>query len=237
MAKRTVTHDKLIEVMLSIAGGAVLLLLGGVGWLVVQTFDLKGKVSSLDTNLTDTNGRVERLASAMPSVVVRLAQQDLAPPAKTVVVATKPFQDSAHRWASTIVVYDVGKAVATTFSLPLSGQYDRGAYTKAAGAALVTERHALSFKDLETDLRSVQDTTQIADLIVANSSFILRSATADQYMASFKAVHGTDSARVKTRALSAAKMTWQSINDDIAHHPDQFRPSADSIPNLRDRRY
>lgn len=224
------TRDRIIEVGLTIT-------IGLMAWLLHQTYDLNGKVSALDSNMSEAKDRMNRITTAIPSIAEKVAQQDVHTPATAVVVATKPVQDSAHNWASTVLVYDVGKAAVTRFSLPLNGEFDRGAYAKVTGAAMATERNALSFKDLETDLRNVQDTTQMAEAIVANSSFILRSATADQYMATFRALHGTDSARVQKRTMSAANMTWQNINDDLARHPNQFRPTADSIPSTRDRRY
>jgi hypothetical protein len=230
------TRERLIDVALACAGGAVVVILGGVGWLVVQTFDLKGKVSALDSNLTDTNGRVERMASAMPSVAVRVAQQDLRTPAKTVVVATKPVEASPNKWESTILVFDVGNALVTSYSVPLAGQFDKAAYTATTGGALAAERHALSFQDLETNLRNVQDTTRIADVIVPYSSFVFRSATAADYRATFKVLHGTDSARVKTISVGTTPMTWQTINEELAKHPDKYQPMSVAQPE-RDRRY
>src|SRR5690349_25094833 len=118
-------------------------------------------------NLNDANGRIERVASALPSVAAQVAQQDVGRQAKTVVVATKPVEAQPNKWASTILVYDLDKAAVTSYYVPLTGQFDRDAYTKATGAALATDRRALSFQDLEANLRSMQDTTQIAALIDA----------------------------------------------------------------------
>lgn len=153
------------------------------------------------------------------------------------VVATKPVEAAPNKWESTILVFDVGNGAVTSYSLPLAGQFDKAAYAKTTGAALAAERHAQSFQDLETNLRNMQDTTRIADVIVPYSSFIFRDATAADYKATFKAVHGPDSARVSMHTFSRTPLTWQTINGELARHPDRYQPTNDSPPNNRDRRY
>ena len=221
------SRDRILEI---VAG----LIIVGILWSLRQTYDLNAKVSALDSNVTASNSRMDRIATAIPSVAERVAQQDLRSPATAVIIATKPVEAAPNRWQSTILVFDVGKASVTSYSLPLAGQFDKAAYTTTTGAAFAAEQHAQSFQDLETNLRNMQDSTHIADVIVPYSSFVLRSATAADYMATFKALHGTDSARVKTLSVSKTPMTWQSINGELARHPDRYQSTNDSAPTNRD---
>lgn len=226
------TRDRIIE----IAAGV---LIAGVAWGLHQTYDLNAKVSALDSNVSAANNRMDRIATAIPSVAERLAQQEVGNPAKTVVVATKPVEAAPNKWESTILVFDVDKRAVTTYSLPLADQYDRAVFARTTGAALAAERHAQSFQDLETNLRNMQDTTRIADVIMANSSFILRDASAADYMATFKAVHGPDNARVRTQSLKRAPVTWQTINGELSRYPGKYQWTNDSAAsqNNQDRRY
>ncbi|MCU1338452.1 MAG: hypothetical protein JWO19_4033 [Bryobacterales bacterium] len=211
--------------------------IGLMGWLLFQTYSLNGKVSALDSNMTETKDRVNRIATAIPSVAERVAQQEVKSPAKAVIVATKPVETAPNKWASTILVFDIGNAAVTSYSLPLAGQFDKGAYAKTRGAALATDSYAQSFQDLQTNLRNMQDTTRIADVIVPYYSFVLRSATAADYMATFKVLHGTDSARVKTISVGKTPITWQTINGELARHPERYQPTNDTPSANRDRRY
>jgi hypothetical protein len=228
--KMPLSRDRIIE-------GGLTITIGLMGWLLLQTYDLNGKVSALDSNMTEAKNRMDRIATAIPSVAERVARQELGSPATAVIVATKPVEAAPNRWESTILVFDVGRASVTSYSVPLAGEFDRAAFTTTTGAALAAERHAQSFQDLEANLRNIQDTTRIADVIVPYSSFVLRSATAADYVATFRALHGTDSARVKTISVSTTPMTWQTINTELTRHPDKYQPTNDAPPSTRDRRY
>ena len=53
------TRDRIIEVGLTIT-------IGLMGWLLLQTYDLNGKVSALDSNMTEAKDRMNRIEGKSP---------------------------------------------------------------------------------------------------------------------------------------------------------------------------
>lgn len=56
-----VSRDRILEI---VAG----LIIVGILWSLRQTYDLNAKVSALDSNVTASNSRMDRIATAIPSV-------------------------------------------------------------------------------------------------------------------------------------------------------------------------
>lgn len=93
-------QDKIPEIIIS----TIILVLGVGGWLIVQTSGMNRNLGSLeakvDAKLSEHASRIDRIATALPDVGVRIAKDELSKPVITAVLVTNPTKTAKGRWVT-----------------------------------------------------------------------------------------------------------------------------------------
>ncbi len=197
--------EKWLELLV---GGIILV---GLAWLLTQVFDMKGTV-------TATAQRTERIASALPGIGVRIAQEELSKPIQLAVISTKPVEVTQGEWVSAVHVLDTGNARMTTYRLKLQGANDNRAKLLVTGSVFLSDDRAVSFSQLEGWSLDVEKPVALPGYIDISSSYVLR-ADPVKYARTLEAL----GAAPQTHPLEANANTWSALARVLNDRPGTFK--------------
>ena len=131
--------------VLFLAGLAVL------GWVARQVYVMNSKVTS-------TEQRVDRIVAVLPDIRVRLAKEEVERTIRLCIMTSKPFVDNAENWISQVNLIDTVEEQQFSWKVKLENQQDRSAIYAVCGVANSSndEVHSMRFLEnasLELDRR------------------------------------------------------------------------------------
>ena len=144
------------------------IILVGLGWLVVQVFDMKGTVTS-------TAQRLDRIASVLPDIQVRIAEEELSKPIQLAVISTKPEEVGQGVWISAVHVVDSETGRLTTYRVQLQGPTDDRAKVLVTGTVFQSDGGAVPFSRFEGWSMKAKKPVSLPEYNDTSSSYILRS--------------------------------------------------------------
>src|ERR1700726_2275462 len=115
-------------ILATIVGIFAVALLSGVGWIVVKLFDINSTV-------TMTANRVDRIVDALPELRVRIAGEELDKRIALVMLTRNPTEVSPGNWIRVIELLDYEHGRLTQFTLPARGADDQSAVYAVSGLA------------------------------------------------------------------------------------------------------
>lgn len=180
-------------------GGAIgTIILSTLGWLAIQTYDMrsglsevKGGVAVVAGDVKSTSDRVERIAKALPEMGRHIAAEDISAPITTVVISTSPTKTASGKWQGNVVVIDPKTSEALKYKLPLRGKDDQSAQYAVVGSVKSVDDSATTFSSLRKASMEMGTAVTFPANFSPGSSFVLREATPKAYMAAFEKIAGT----------------------------------------------
>jgi hypothetical protein len=157
----------------------VVIILGGLGWLLIQVFEIKGTVGSVDQRVDDTRQRLDRIAQALPDLRVRVAKDEVSRPVETAVVSTKAFQLQSGKWFSAVYVLDTSQLKRFVYLVKSNGPDDKTLQDIVAGSVAQADNSAVSFAQLESFSSVVGKPVYVPLYVEKKASFVLRMSAKD----------------------------------------------------------
>jgi redox-sensitive bicupin YhaK (pirin superfamily) len=132
--------DTHFTLLISILGVLLTALLGAVGWIALQVWDMHPKV-------TETERRVDRIVDALPEVKTRIIQEDTHKRIQIALLAGDSKETSPGHWSKTIEVLDYATGKSQTFSLPVKNENDQTATYIVEGVVSSISKDNYSFDE------------------------------------------------------------------------------------------
>jgi hypothetical protein len=132
--------DTLVIVVCSILGLFVVALLSGVGWLVVQVYEMHPKVM-------ETAYRVDRIVEVLPEVRRQVAEEELQKRVQLAFIARDPVERAAGQWVKRVDIDDYRSGKRQVFEIPLKGPQDQSAEYLLTGLASRIGTEKISFEE------------------------------------------------------------------------------------------
>jgi hypothetical protein len=179
-------------------GGTIgTIVLTTLGWLAVQTYDMrsgltevKGGVAVVAGDVKSTSDRVERIAKALPEMGRHIAAEDISSPITTVVISTSPTKTPSGAWQGNVVVIDPKTSEVLKYKFPLRGKDDQSAQYAVIGTVRSVDEGATSFSHLRRASMEMGTAVTFPSSFSPGSSFVLREATPKAYVAVLEKVAG-----------------------------------------------
>jgi hypothetical protein len=130
----------LVIVVCSILGLFVVALLSGVGWLVIQVYDMRPKV-------TETAYRVDRIVDVLPEVRRQVAEEELLKRVQLAFIARDPVEKAAGQWVKRVDIDDYRSGKRQVFEIPVKGPEDQSAAYLLMGLASRIGTEKISFAE------------------------------------------------------------------------------------------
>ncbi|MEW6264110.1 MAG: hypothetical protein AB1641_13635 [Thermodesulfobacteriota bacterium] len=202
-----------------------LVLIGGGGWLINQTYAINRAVGSLeakvDAKLSEHWGRIERIASVLPDVRIRIAKEELSKPVATAVVVVDPVKTSKGNWIAGLHVIDTMAMTKSTYLVPVKGPEDKEVAWLASGAAVETDPDAVSFKSLAAFSSDVGTPTAAPGYVIPHNSYVLRKPSA-AYIKSLNGILRGKSAMPETASLPINLNSWEKLTAELKQNHEKY---------------
>jgi hypothetical protein len=213
--------DKLREKFVEIFVGVVVI--GLSGFILEQVYTLNGNQRATDEKVSGALGRLDRIASALPDVGVRVAQEETATPLQAAVVVADPLKNRAGTWVTPIHLIDIAAKERHTYLVPGTGPDDHTAAFLATGVGRQLDKDAVSFLALEQWSLDVKSPTSVPQSISSESSLALRRVHGD-YAKLFDTAIRTAVPRtaVKTTDLKLEGVSWAKVAAEIANNSQAY---------------
>lgn len=207
--------DTIIEIVLGS------LILTALGWIAVQTYDLKGSVSAMDSTLNNTAQRVDRIADALPDVKVRVAYEEINRQYEGALVTTKPIETLPDEWASFVHYFDSIDESWFTFKVPLEGQDDDTLKYWMAGIAATSDLHSVSFKELEAMSVEIKQPVVVPSYVDQDASFFWSESSTWLDEAMLESLLSS-SEKLQHAGIPLETIQWEEMIGELMANPDIF---------------
>ena len=149
-------------------------ILGAIGFLSNNQYDIKGILSGVATKLEATDNRISRIANTLPDIKVRVASEEVNNPMTGFVIASVQKKMSDQKLVTRVVLYDAIKRTMDSFYLESEvDKIDHTAYL-LSGKIKREDPFAISFSDLARYSIDIKEPVTIPPTIDTDTSFVLR---------------------------------------------------------------
>ena len=213
------------EFLIEILVGTIIL--GTLAYLAMNVVDMKGSMGAItgtlgtvDTKVTTTSERVDRIAQVLPDIGVRVAKEEVTQTIRTAIVSTTPTQAADGKWQMAVHVIDADTGKKWTIPISLSSKDDRQAVYAVIGAVADTEPRYCSLSQMASWSGHAEKPIAIPRYVDARASFVLRTTDAGQYL---KTISWMGSAP-KESTLEKPVDTWDALIAALKDKPKEFQP-------------
>lgn len=111
------------------------IILGVVGFIGVQLFDMKGTLSSVSAKVESTDSRVSRIAETLPEVKARVAWEEVNEPLKGFVLKIKNDAENNKSGQTETIwkTYNAESEILKTYKIALSDRHKEHVINVIAG--------------------------------------------------------------------------------------------------------
>lgn len=208
-------REKPVEILVGFGGVVGLIIVGTAGFVLKEMYDLNANQRATDERVAAAMGRIDRIASVLPDIRIRIAKEETAAPLRAAVVVANPVKAASGRWVTPVHLIDIGARQRHTYLIGVSGPDDWTAAHLASGAGLFLEKNAVSFESLKEWSAEAQEPTSLPDWLVTSHSLALRHPKSDFAKTFDKAIHNaakdavTENATVPLEGSSWNKLTLE----------------------------
>ncbi len=207
--------DTIVEIVL----GSIIC--AALGWVIVQTYDLKGSVTSMESTLNHTVQRVDRIADALPDVKVHVAYEKYYNQYKRALVTTKPIETLPDEWVSYVHYFDSINDRWFTFVVPLEGQNDDAIKFRVAGIATTSDLHLVSFTELEAISFEIKQPVVVPTYIDQDASFFWSVSSTRLDEAKLESLL-SPSKQLEQAGIPLETIRWEDVIEELAANPEIF---------------
>jgi len=157
-----------------------IVILGTLGFLAVNVFDMRGILSSVKTKVEETDRRITRVARALPDVKVRVAWEEVNDAISGFVVLSKPQINKDQKWVTSVAVYSRDSEKLKIYSVARDDAHKKYISYVVAGKLRSDAPHEISFAELATFSAALKQPVTIPVKLDPNTSFVLRSTDTEK---------------------------------------------------------
>jgi hypothetical protein len=164
-------------------------IIGALGFLSSKIMDMNGTLGGVDARVTSTSDRVERIASVLSEVGVRVAHEELNRPIKTMVVTTLPKKtDPEGHYVTIVNVIDAETSDVWTFPVAMESASGKRDIATIAWAGAVRSNEYASFKTMQAYAKEASVDASLPSYVDPTTSFTLTSTSAKEYLKEISSV-------------------------------------------------
>lgn len=171
------------------------MILATIGFLALQTYNMYGTLSELKGQMSGSSQRVDRIASVLPDIRVKVASEELKRPYSLAVVTSKAVEISEGKWAVEFHVIDPKTKHRYTVTSEVDGPSDRRIAYFVQGIASDEKADAVQLAEivnLQLAEGSDVESLQVPVVFDERGSFIVRNpnVTPDAWVGRVTLVRG-----------------------------------------------
>jgi hypothetical protein len=204
--------DKWLEILVGVV------ILGGLGFLTEKVMDIKGTLGGVEAKVSSTSERVERIAQALPDVGVRVAEEEINKPIRTIVLASVPLRQTNGKYIATVNVIDTATSKKWTTSIPLASKSDKAALSTLAWSGFELDRDFVSLSRMQEYARVASADVVIPADVDTKISFVLGSTAADDYLVDVRQLGFAPA----SSAVSIKLSNWKDISAALKDHQEEL---------------
>lgn len=156
-------------------------IIGGLAFLSVNLFDMKGILSSVSTKVEDTDKRLGRIADTLPEVKARIAWEEINTPISGFIATTLPQETDTNKWRSSVKVYDARTKQLLSYSVTLSNNDKYSLAYSIAGRVRAENEYGPTFAELVEYSKREREPVAIPNTVLTSTSFVLRKSDVEKY--------------------------------------------------------
>jgi hypothetical protein len=157
-------------------------ILGTLGYLCLKTTDLVGSIAGIEAKVSSTAERLQRIAQALPDVGVRVADEEVNRPLKTVIAISSPLKDDSGTWLIKSAVIDTENMEKYILKFRLKSENDRRPLEAMLGSGIESDELACLFTKYQEYARKTNKPTFIPKFVDAKASFALPETSAEEFV-------------------------------------------------------
>jgi len=216
MSKEEWFKENAVTIILWSAG----IVIAAFGYLVLTLFGISIQLTRVETNGENTAERVDRIATALPDMGVRIAHEEIAKSIEFAIAATMPVQSQDGRWIRSYHFIEPTNMTASTYTVLTDSQDDLSLTHSLYGLARITDPNHASFKELQRWSVIAQEPTTTPRFIDAEHSLVIRSGNPDEYL---RMLGARQSRRVEF-VLGSKIIDWKSLSEELSSNSEIKEP-------------
>lgn len=201
-----------------IIGGIILVPLGFLGSSV---FDMNKTLSSMTTQVSNTDNRVNRIVEVLPEVKARVAWEETNHAIEGFLVVTNPMEQDSGEWITTAAIYNRDNSELSVFPIKLDKTHRNYASYVVAGKLKSENPHDASFSELSEYSAELKDVVLIPNNVNLDTSFVFRSSDAEEMSKFLETISGTKPEKSKINRIRNWKelvQEFEAVNKKIEHN-------------------
>lgn len=210
---------KLEHWMQIIIGSAIL---GTLGFLGRNQFDIKGKISSVDTKVILTDQRVSRIADVLPEVKARVAWEETNYQMTGFIISTKPEKINTNIWRTYVKLYDAKENNLKLYTLALDKKHKDFLPYVITGKVRSSTCNVTSFTELATYSSEQKESVMFPVAYNPHTSFLFRKDGVEEYDVYLSQITEEEPITLKTCQMN----TWKDIviqMDSLNNQLEEFK--------------
>jgi hypothetical protein len=208
-------RDKIPEIVI----GSVIIT--GGGWILTETYGMNRTIGVLDAKLSETTGRIDRIAAVLPDIRVRIAKEELAKALVMAIVVLDSKKTRTGKWVAGIHVIDAATMTRNTYLVPVKGPQDNEIALLVSGAANEADSEALSFKTLTAFSSEAGTPTSSPSYVRAQNSFVLRNPDSE-YIKSLNGLLRSRAVSQQTVQIKGSVGSWEKLNAELTNNSQKY---------------
>ena len=185
--------------------GVGIMIVGTLGWLGTQVFDMRGTLSRVDE-------RVVAIADEMPEIGRFAAWREVDKKFNSTLVAMSPHLDG-QQWKQSLILADPNTETARQFTVDLKNQGDLRATYSLIGVANTIDDSSLSYQQLAYFARRSGSDAEVASFVDPSASFVFRKT--DSYGKILEVLQG-QIGEPSEAVFTINSRKWSELSDELA---------------------
>lgn len=197
--------------------GAVIL--SGLGWLVVRLYEMNGILQSVNTKVTNTDQRVNRIAQALPSISIAVAAEEVTRPLQSAIVSTNPIKLANDKWMMYVSLIDTENDTQFTYTCSLESEDDYKVIWSVIGVGRFIEPNMRSAQQLTAWSTQFGDFQKMPSYVNLSGTLVFHQTSATTLKDKLSWI-----GPVTESVYIGAPIDWEELVEAVRQHPENFRP-------------
>lgn len=207
-------NETLIQLII---GGLVLPPLGFLG---LNVFDMNKTLSSMTTQVKNTDSRVNRIVEVLPEVKARVAWEETNNAIEGFLIVTNPIERDSGEWVTKAAIYNRDESELRVYPISLSDTHRDYASYVVAGKFKSENPHDASFSELANYSAELKELVLVPRNINSETSFVFRSADIDEMNGFLEAISGDKPDKLKINKIR----NWNELVKELEAVNKEIEP-------------
>lgn len=180
----------------TLVGVVVTAVVGTLGYLAINAQLVNRTLGKVESQIVDTSNRLDRIANALPDFRVRIAQEELAKPVRTLVLVARaaPSVDPDQKAQSIYTIIDLPRGSGTVGTVNLTEAETEQLFGATAYKGMQLDSNFASLAELQSAAFDAGDRRLISSAFNLSESFVLRGISSEQFIAETSWLGGDEEA-------------------------------------------